>query len=93
MTRVVLSFFVSGLVIVLGGFTSFVQSANFAQAAELDRLQREIDWNLRRTSELREVLERFAFDPSASETEPKEQDSEPEPTERKLRGFFMRGHE
>ena len=37
-------------------------SRNFAQAAELDELQRESEWYERRKSRLREDIERFEFE-------------------------------
>jgi len=60
--RLVLSFSISSAVLVLGLYTAYVQSQNFARAAELDRLQRSSEWHLRRTSELREELEHLEFE-------------------------------
>ncbi len=62
MIRLVLSFSISSAVLVLGLYTAYVQSQNFARAAELDRLQRSSEWHLRRTSELREELEHLEFE-------------------------------
>lgn len=68
MTRVVLAFAVSGLALCVGLFTAWVQSRNYARAAQLDFMQRESVWYQRCTSELRERIERFEFDPPAEET-------------------------
>ena len=62
MTRMILSFFISGLVLALGMLTAFVQSANFRCAAQLDEMQLESQWYLRRVSLLREQIERNEFD-------------------------------
>jgi len=70
MTRVLLSFFVSGLLIVVGIYTAWVQSGNYALAGELDRLQLESEWHMRRASELREAIERFEFEAVVDETAP-----------------------
>ena len=61
MSRIVLSFFVSGLVLLAGMATAWVQSRNFASAANLDELQLESEWYMRRMSLLREELERNEF--------------------------------
>ncbi|GEM_PF-1824717 len=70
MTRAVLAFAVSGLALCVGLFAAWVQSRNYACAAELDFLQRESVWYQRCTSELRARIERFEFDPPAEETAP-----------------------
>lgn len=69
MTRVLLSFFVSGLLIVVGIYTAWVQSGNYALAGELDCLQLESEWHMRRASELREAIERFEFEAVVGETD------------------------
>ena len=61
MTRCVLSFFVSGLVLACGVVVSWLQSENYASAARLDRLQMESEWHERECSGLRARLERFEF--------------------------------
>lgn len=61
MTRLVLSLSVSSAVLVVGLLAAFVQSRNFARAAELDRLQRESDWYVRRTTGLRARTQRMEF--------------------------------
>ncbi len=67
MTRLVLSFSLSSVVLVLALVAASFQSRNFASAAELDRLQRESEWNERRITELREQLQRFEFELSVEE--------------------------
>ena len=62
MTRLVLSFSLSSAVLVLALVAASFQSRNFARAAELDRLQRESEWNERRITGLREQLHRFEFE-------------------------------
>ncbi len=62
MTRLVLSLLVSALVLVAGVTAAWFQSRNFAQAAELDELQRESEWYERRKRRLREDIERFEFE-------------------------------
>ena len=62
MTRLVLSFLVSVLVLAVGVATSWLQAVNFAQAAELDRMQRESEWFERSKTALREQVERFEFE-------------------------------
>ncbi|MCP3916306.1 MAG: hypothetical protein GY711_12185 [bacterium] len=62
MTRLVLSFFVSTLVLAIGIFAAWFQARNFAKAADLDELQRESEWFERRKSRLREDIERFEFE-------------------------------
>jgi hypothetical protein len=69
-TRAVLTFALCGLVLCVGLFTAWVQSRNFACAAELDVLQHESVWFQRCTSELREQIERFEFAPPSEETAP-----------------------
>ena len=54
MTRLVLSFSLSSAVLVLALVAASFQSRNFARAAELDRMQRESEWNERRITGLRE---------------------------------------
>jgi len=49
-------------VLVLALVAASFQSRNFARAAELDRMQRESEWNERRITGLREQLERFEFE-------------------------------
>ena len=61
MTRTVLSVSISAGVLLLGLFTSWVQSVNFARAADLDRLQRESEWCVRRVSGLRAQAEQLEF--------------------------------
>jgi hypothetical protein len=61
-TRIVLAFFVSGLVLATALVAAWVQSNNFRRAARLDDLQLESQWYLRRISLLREDLERSAFE-------------------------------
>lgn len=61
MTRLVLSLSVASAVLAVGLSAAFVQSRNFARAAELDRLQRESDWFLRRTSGLKARTQRMDF--------------------------------
>ena len=62
MTRLVLSFLVSVLVLVVGVLAAWLQSENYAEAAKLDRLQRECEWFERSKSALREQVERFEFE-------------------------------
>ncbi len=62
MTRLVLSLSVSSAVLIVGLFAAWVQSRNFARAAELDRMQREGDWYLRRSTGLRVQVEAMEFD-------------------------------
>ena len=45
-----------------GLFAAWVQSRNYARAAQLDFMQRESVWYQRCTSELRERIERFEFE-------------------------------
>ena len=61
MTRLMLSFSISSAVLALGLFAAWVQSRNFARAAELDRMQRESEWYMRRSSGLRAQVERMEF--------------------------------
>lgn len=61
MTRRILSLSVSSAVLATGLWAARVQSQNFARAAELDRLQRESEWYLRRASGLRARVERMEF--------------------------------
>jgi hypothetical protein len=68
--RAVLSFFVSGLVLVLAGFTARQQAENYDRAAELDRLQSEAEWYVRECTELRAELDRFEFESTAAQLEP-----------------------
>ena len=62
MTRLVLSFSISSLVVALGVATAFVQSRSYALAADLDEMQEECEWYERRITGLREELERFEFE-------------------------------
>lgn len=62
MTRLVLSFSLSSAVLVAALVAASFQSKNFARAAELDRMQRESEWNERRITGLREQLQRFEFE-------------------------------
>jgi len=74
-TRVALSFFVSGLVLVMGTATAWVQSGNFALGARLDEMQLDSEWFLRRRSRVQEELERIEFAVSLEDTrgvEPRE---------------------
>jgi len=66
-TRLVLSFSLSSAVLVLALVAASFQSKNFARAAELDRMQRESEWNERRITGLREQLHRFEFELSVEE--------------------------
>ncbi len=61
MTRTVLSLSASAGVLALGLLTAWIQSVNFARAADLDRLQRESDWCVRRASGLRAQAEQLDF--------------------------------
>jgi hypothetical protein len=67
--RAALSFFVSGLVLVLAGFTARQQAENYDRAAELDRLQSEAEWYVRECTELRAELDRYEFESTASQLE------------------------
>ena len=67
MTRVVLAFVMSAFVLVVGVLAAWVQSRNFARAADLDSLQLQSNWYQRCSSELREEIERFEFDPPSDE--------------------------
>ena len=62
MTRLVLSFSVSVLVLVVGVLAAWRQSENYAEAAQLDQLQRQCAWWERSKSALREQIERFEFE-------------------------------
>ena len=62
MTRLVLSFSVSWLVLAVGLVAAWIQSQNYAKAAELDAAQLESEWFERRASSLREAIERFEFE-------------------------------
>ena len=68
MIRAVLSVLLCTAVLALGAATAGVQVENYEAAAELDRLTRESEWNLRRSSGLRVELERFEFDLAAEHT-------------------------
>ena len=70
MTRLVLSFSISSAVLVAGLLAAWVQSRNYARAAELDRLQRESEWYLRRAGGLRERIERMEFALCAQQNAP-----------------------
>ena len=70
MIRAALSFFVSGLVLVLAVFTAWQQAQNYDRAAELDRLQSEAEWYVRECTELRAELDRFEFESTAAEFGP-----------------------
>lgn len=61
MTRAVLAISISAGVLLLGLVTAWVQSVNFARAANLDRLQRESEWCVRRVSGLRAQTEQLEF--------------------------------
>ena len=73
MTRLVLSFSISSAVLAIGLFAAWVQSRNFSRAAELDRMQRESEWYLRRTSGLRAQVERMEFALRVEHNAPAEQ--------------------
>jgi len=60
-TRLVLSFSVASAVLAVGLSAAFVQSRNFERAADLDRLQRESNWYLRRSTGLRARTQRMDF--------------------------------
>ena len=75
MTRGLISLIVSGLVVGTGILTAWVQCGNYACAGELDELQLESQWFDRRSSELREELERFEFEAVLEDT--LDLDSEP----------------
>ena len=62
MTRLVLSFSISSLVLALGIATAWLQSRNYSLAADLDEMQDECEWYERRISGLRVQLERFEFE-------------------------------
>ena len=68
MTRAGLSLLVSGLVLGVGVATAWVQCGNHALAGRLDGLQLESQWFDRRSSELREALERFEFEADLEDT-------------------------
>jgi len=68
MIRAALSVFLCAAVLAVGAATAGVQVQNFEDAAELDQLTWESEWNLRRCSGLRVELERFEFDLSAEHT-------------------------
>lgn len=61
MTRIVLSVLLGGAVLGVGLVAAHVQSRNFARAAELDEMQRQSDWYLRRSTGLRARIERMEF--------------------------------
>lgn len=65
--RAILGIAASALALSLGLRTAFVQADNYALAARLDDLQRELEWNERRATALRAAVERFAFDAEAFE--------------------------
>jgi hypothetical protein len=60
-TRLVLALSISSAVLALGLVVAWVQSRNYARAAELDSLQRESQWYERRSSGLRAQIERMEF--------------------------------
>ena len=62
MTRLVLSFSISSLVLALGIATAWLQSRNYSLAADLDEMQDECEWYERRITGLRVQLERFEFE-------------------------------
>jgi len=68
MIRAALSVFLCAAVLAIGATTAGVQVQNYEDAAELDRLTQESEWNLRRSSGLRVELERFEFDLAAEHT-------------------------
>jgi hypothetical protein len=68
MIRAALSVFLCAAVLAVGAATAGVQVQNFEDAAELDQLTWESEWNLRRCSGLRVELERFEFDLAAEQT-------------------------
>lgn len=68
MTRFSLSAALWAGVLVVGAITAIVQVQNFKDAAELDCLVDETQWNLRRCSGLTSELERFEFELSAEHT-------------------------
>ena len=69
MIRAALSFFVSGLVLVLAVFTARQQAENYDSAAELDRLQSEAEWYVRECTELRAELDRYEFESTTAQLE------------------------
>ena len=68
MTRFSLGAALWGGVLALGAITALVQGQNFQDAAELDRLVDETQWNLRRCSGLTSELTRVEFEFSAEHT-------------------------
>lgn len=68
MIRRTLAVFLAFSTLAVGAATSLVQVDNFAEAAELDRLSGESEWNARRCTGLRCELERFEFDLEAEQT-------------------------
>lgn len=68
MIRLVLGFAFTSLALGLGARTACVQVENFQDAAELDRLMDEAEWNARRCSGLNPELEKFEFDLTAEHT-------------------------
>ena len=61
MTRLVLAVLLASAVLAVGLYAAWIQSRNFHRAAELDRMQRESDWYLRRSTGLRAKIERMDF--------------------------------
>lgn len=68
MIRAALSVTLCAAALAVGAGTASIQVRNYEGAAELDRLTRESEWNLRRCSGLRVELERFEFDLAAEQT-------------------------
>ena len=68
MTRAALSFFVSGLVLISGGMTAWLQSGNFARAARLDRMHEATEWFERQLGQHRVRIERFEFESALDHT-------------------------
>lgn len=68
MTRFFLGAALWSGVLALGAVTALVQVNNYDQAAELDRLVDETQWNTRRCSGLVPELERFEFELAAEHT-------------------------
>ena len=61
MTRLVLSISVSSVVLAVGLYVAWVQSANFARAAELHHLAGESTWYARLADDLLVRTERMEF--------------------------------
>lgn len=73
--RAVLGLAASALAMAIGMRTAFVQADNYALAAQMDGLQRDMEWNERRATELRAAAVRFEFDVEAFENRQRFEDS------------------